>query len=193
LATGNVARLDYREKARELFDRYLDLGPLHGRARGLVRCAFHPDKGPSLSVDLDRGVFCCFGCGEQGGAKRFAELVGEVGRQPAEQPARLESEGTRAWRQIAVRGRTEYQGRGAWLPWLFANGTVRVMTQAVDAARRIATALGPDHERVWEVLERAGRVEREALAAETQLDELLEGGRLLLDADDRLPRAGRRA
>jgi hypothetical protein len=42
-----------------------------------VCCLFHQEKTPSLSIDLEKGVFYCFGCGASGGVKQFAELVGE--------------------------------------------------------------------------------------------------------------------
>jgi DNA primase len=32
----------------------------------MVRCPFHMDDRPSMSVDLDRGLWVCFGCGEKG-------------------------------------------------------------------------------------------------------------------------------
>ncbi len=32
-----------------------------------VRCCFHDDKNPSLSVNLSSGGFYCFGCGAKGG------------------------------------------------------------------------------------------------------------------------------
>ena len=31
-----------------------------------VRCPFHNDKNPSLSINLDSGGFCCHACGERG-------------------------------------------------------------------------------------------------------------------------------
>lgn len=40
------------------------------RARGvwaLVRCVFHADKNPSLSINLEQGYFICFACGAKGG------------------------------------------------------------------------------------------------------------------------------
>lgn len=45
--------------------------------RGTGLCPFHNDKNPSLSIDFERGIFHCFGCGQSGGVKKFAELVGE--------------------------------------------------------------------------------------------------------------------
>jgi len=38
-------------------------------------CPFHRDKRPSLSVNEDKGVFHCFGCGEGGDVIRFIELI----------------------------------------------------------------------------------------------------------------------
>ena len=32
-----------------------------------MRCCFHEDTEPSLSINLDFGGFRCFGCGEKGG------------------------------------------------------------------------------------------------------------------------------
>ncbi|MDA8791916.1 CHC2 zinc finger domain-containing protein [Bacteriovoracaceae bacterium] len=31
-----------------------------------VSCIFHEDRKPSMSVNLDKGVFYCFSCGEKG-------------------------------------------------------------------------------------------------------------------------------
>jgi DNA primase len=45
--------------------------------RGVVLCLFHEEKTPSLSIDLEKAVFHCFGCGVGGGVKDFARLVGE--------------------------------------------------------------------------------------------------------------------
>ena len=43
--------------------------------RGLVRCRFHPDRHASLSIDLDRGLFNCFGCGVHGDAIEFEQRI----------------------------------------------------------------------------------------------------------------------
>lgn len=40
--------------------------PSRGWAKAL--CPFHPDKHPSLSVNLDSGGFLCFSCGAKGGS-----------------------------------------------------------------------------------------------------------------------------
>lgn len=38
-------------------------------------CPFHPDRTPSLSVNVEKQVFKCLGCGEGGGWKRLGELA----------------------------------------------------------------------------------------------------------------------
>jgi len=53
------------------------IGPAPPELSARIHCIFHDDRSASLSVDLDAGVFHCFGCGQQGGIKRFAALVGE--------------------------------------------------------------------------------------------------------------------
>lgn len=40
-------------------------------------CPFHDDRRPSLSADIERGVWFCFACGEGGGVRDFALRVGE--------------------------------------------------------------------------------------------------------------------
>jgi hypothetical protein len=158
--------------AAPLFGRYLDLRSLGGRRRGVVKCIFHEDRLPSLSIDLDRGLFNCFGCHAQGGVFKFAKLVGAAvpGVRPIEELSPLEIA------QQMVRDRTRRYGR--WAGWFYANGSVRMRTQMVDEARRTATTLGPDHPKVWDLLALAAQVERVAYVMEMPLDALLAGGRL---------------
>jgi CHC2 zinc finger len=42
-------------------------------------CPFHADKTPSLSVNEERGVFYCFGCGESGDVYDFTMKVENIG------------------------------------------------------------------------------------------------------------------
>ena len=86
--------------AAESFARHLDLAPLRGRRRGSVRCIFHQERTPSLSVDLDRGLFHCFGCGAEGGVRRFRELVGESQLGAIIRPMRRETEAARGRREV---------------------------------------------------------------------------------------------
>jgi DNA primase len=41
-------------------------------------CPFHADKTPSLSINPDKNLFQCFGCGAAGDAIRFVELFDQV-------------------------------------------------------------------------------------------------------------------
>lgn len=40
---------------------------------GMAICPFHPDTNPSLSVDVDRGLYHCFGCEAGGDLIDFVE------------------------------------------------------------------------------------------------------------------------
>lgn len=40
--------------------------PRQIRTRMVMKCCFHEDGSPSLSVDLEKKLFNCFGCGEKG-------------------------------------------------------------------------------------------------------------------------------
>ena len=158
--------------ARALFERHLDLTLLKGRARGLVRCPFHgPDHHPSLSVDLDRGLFNCFSCGVAGGLRAFAERVGEA--QPGGgQARRPETEWHRAWRRIEAVNLAQARRLAEWIPlWALADWMRRSLRAAAEA-RRLATQLGPDDARTWSLLERAARVEARGLALEADLEAL---------------------
>jgi hypothetical protein len=158
-----------------VFERHLDLRPLRGRRRGLVRCRFHEDRTPSLSVDLERGLFCCHGCGNKGGIRRFAELVGElVAYRP--RVATPISDYESAVRTALRREREAADRRAEWLPFMLANDHIRIARKTVEEARRWAQVLGPDHARTWDVLERAVKVESEARALESELDSILEEG-----------------
>jgi len=42
------------------------------RENALVRCPFHDDRHASLSIDLERGFWICFACGERGGIHSLA-------------------------------------------------------------------------------------------------------------------------
>jgi len=64
------------ERFSSLAGQYIsDFDP--ARAKKLYCCIFHPDRTPSLSINVEAGVFHCFGCGQSGGVKDFARLVGE--------------------------------------------------------------------------------------------------------------------
>ena len=150
----------------DVFERHLDLRPLRGRRRGVVRCIFHSDRSPSLSVDLDAGVFHCFGCGVQGGLKRFAELVGESSARS--RPARYEWLGplAEARRNALTAERAAQDRRAAFQPIMdAAAGYCRVMRDVVGF-RAVATAADPNRPDVWELLEHAAWLEADVLLDE---------------------------
>lgn len=154
------------------FSCHLDLRPLRGRRRGLVKCPFHPDHTPSFSVDLDRQIFFCHGCGVGGGVKRFRELVGGPVEASAARPARPRSPLEEARAQALAEARRQRAKRESYRDLRTIADFLRPRFQAVAEARKVATAMGPT-ERAWDLLEKAARVEREALAVESGLDELL--------------------
>lgn len=55
----------------------VELGCDPGRMprRGMVSCPLHDDKSPSCSIDLDKGVWHCFSCGEGGDVYTLAQVV----------------------------------------------------------------------------------------------------------------------
>jgi hypothetical protein len=179
--SATIARSPTPLDAHALFARHLDLAPLRGRARGLVRCVFHDDPSASLSLDVDRGLFHCFGCGVGGGFRRFAELVGESPRRDSDMvrtsaPARSLLQEAR--RRAAEQAEREGARAAEWAPWHHCAGFIRRSLQAVDEIRGGATALGPEHPRTWAALALAARVEDSALAIEAELDAILASGRM---------------
>lgn len=65
-----------------LLAQYTDISPLNGSSnRGSVRCPFHDDRTPSLSITGD--LFHCFGCGAKGrGIEQFRALIRKHRLQP---------------------------------------------------------------------------------------------------------------
>ncbi|MFL5760631.1 MAG: CHC2 zinc finger domain-containing protein [Thermomicrobiales bacterium] len=46
-----------------------------GRTRYRGKCPFHDDGTPSLSIDAEKGLWCCFGCGRGGDVFTFAQEI----------------------------------------------------------------------------------------------------------------------
>ena len=66
-------------KENASFERVLAHYKLALRGRGAQRsilCPFHPDKRPSLRVELDKAVFHCFSCGAKGNLLEFVARMG---------------------------------------------------------------------------------------------------------------------
>lgn len=163
-------------ESEDVFARHLDLAPLGRRRRGRVRCIFHQERTPSLSVDLDRGLFHCFGCGEQGGVVRFAGLVGE--RLPS-----ADRHLTTAWESPLGRAHREILAEARRQPWYrpetrliyFISDEIRRRRRAVTVARAIAELAG-DRAETWSLLTTAAVVERNADRIEARLDEIMRIG-----------------
>lgn len=163
-------------QAPNLFARHLDLEPLRGRRRGSVRCIFHEERTPSLSIDLDRGVFYCFGCGAQGGVRRFAELVGES----SPGPLRLglqEPEAERGRREVFEAADRARARLAEWRDVLAIVGWAWATRETIRRARAVSTELG-ETEHTVAALARAARLETLAEWAETELETALASGRV---------------
>ena len=53
---------------------------LTAKGKGFAgRCPWHDDKEPSLSVDREKGLYHCFGCGESGDVVSLVQKVRGVG------------------------------------------------------------------------------------------------------------------
>ena len=158
---------------RALFARHLDLSRVRG-SRGVVPCIFHKDRTPSLSVDLDRALFHCFACGEQGGARRFAELVGE---RPAAVPRRAtacESELQLARRRVMDDERRRQERMKDWWPILRGMTWMRRQEQAIAAVRAHVT----DDEAGWNALDDAATLERYVASKTAEAEAILASGRV---------------
>ncbi|NOT55857.1 MAG: hypothetical protein HOP18_14760 [Deltaproteobacteria bacterium] len=105
-------------------------------SRGRVKCPFHDGKtDTSLSIDSDKGVFYCFGCGVKGGVRAFAELVGEpwaTSRLSTRASARFAVQARRREAEAKARAiltrRKDERDDTLWTQWCDAN------TTAMDAA-----------------------------------------------------------
>lgn len=64
----------FQNRYELFFGRFLKTDIKPGRRQVLIKCCFHDDKHPSLSLNLDRGLFQCFACGVGGDAFHFAAL-----------------------------------------------------------------------------------------------------------------------
>ena len=56
----------------EIVSEILGVAVRESRKDALVRCPFHDDRHASMSIDLERGFWICFGCGERGGIGSLA-------------------------------------------------------------------------------------------------------------------------
>ena len=61
----------------ETISAVLGVNISESRANALVKCPFHDDRHASLSIDLERGFWICFACGERGGLQSLATRLGK--------------------------------------------------------------------------------------------------------------------
>lgn len=130
-----------RQRFIGLLEKHVSRLIVRGRkANGL--CPFHPDRNPSFTADLEKLVWFCFPCGQGGGVRDFARLVGEgwtAGKREGGTPAlhreraqmaiaarRRAAEATA--RAILQRRREEYED-ALWGEWCTAN---RDATEAAE-------------------------------------------------------------
>jgi len=157
--------------AHDIFERRLDLSSLRGRRRGLVCCPFHRDHSPSLSVDLDNEIFHCFGCGVQGGHRRFAELVGELVPQTSARRARSSPLADARREIIRVARSQSWASEGAQVLYHISDW-IRMSRRQVTELRRCAEDSDDD------VLVRAAHLETFVHSVEAELDDILSAGRI---------------
>ncbi len=70
VTTEVLNKMDYKS----FYTRHIPGFEPNGKTEIQCLCPFHDDKNPSLSVNLEKGVFKCFGCGEKGGVVKFIQL-----------------------------------------------------------------------------------------------------------------------
>lgn len=64
-----LIKIDYRS----FYKKHIQGFSANGKTEVSCLCPFHEDKDPSLSVNIETGLFHCFGCGEKGNAVQFVQ------------------------------------------------------------------------------------------------------------------------
>jgi DNA primase len=70
------------DEVRSYFEEKLS-GVRWQGAQGIVRCPFHDDRHPSLSINYELAVFFCHGCGTKGDVITFECLISRCDRPTA--------------------------------------------------------------------------------------------------------------
>lgn len=65
-----IERIRRAANLADLVGRYSDR-VIRSGSGWMARCPFHDDKNPSMSLDVERGLYNCFGCGEKGNIFNF--------------------------------------------------------------------------------------------------------------------------
>ena len=58
----------------EVLDHY-EIDFPQGKTQIKIKCPFHPERTPSCSINVERGIFQCFGCGAKGNVLEFVVLM----------------------------------------------------------------------------------------------------------------------
>ncbi|NUO10499.1 MAG: DUF927 domain-containing protein [Candidatus Brocadia sp.] len=74
-ATEVLSKIDYKS----FYTRHIPGFKSNGKPEVSCLCPFHEDKNPSLSVNVETGLFNCFGCGEKGNAIQFLQKKEGIG------------------------------------------------------------------------------------------------------------------
>lgn len=124
-----------------------------------MRCPFHPDRGPSLSLDLARGLWRCHGaCQRGGGLRDFAENAGLTWAGAS--PAALVTEDDL---RRAEGDRLVAEARARASLWARAD-LARECSLWADMLRGAASSQDPDAAETWDALRLAADFDRLAHA-----------------------------
>lgn len=58
----------------------IEFGEIRENGETLIRCPFHPDSNPSFSLNVDKGIWNCYGGCGSGNAQKLLTLLGESGK-----------------------------------------------------------------------------------------------------------------
>ncbi len=176
-----------RASSRGIGSSILTLDGVLSVLRGVRRCgrgwsAFcpaHDDRRASLSVDLDRAIFHCFGCGAVGGVKHFAELVGDDELAPQRRiPRRATTPFQETRAAVLAEARRQLGRLESFRDLVEISNFIRARFRMADSVRRLVTTLGAT-KTVWDALALAASVELQALAVEARVDEIVARGRIV--------------
>ena len=76
ISEDKIAEIRDRAPIAEVIGNYVALKKSGNSLKGL--CPFHNDTNPSLSINSDKNLWQCFGCGAAGDVIRFVELIDKV-------------------------------------------------------------------------------------------------------------------
>src|SRR6056297_4094958 len=63
--------MQHYQSWESFYAKYFDQHKRQANDEWKVRCPFHEDKTPSMSINMSTGMFNCFGCGKKGSAFDF--------------------------------------------------------------------------------------------------------------------------